>query len=558
MSFESPGSGYLRKTTKTMSTGAQTAYTYYGDAETRANPCVAGSPAINQGGLARLTTSTAPASGPARTDERVYDASGRVVAEKTGGDWTCTTYDARDRPLQEKVPASADAPARTVTHVYGAGGDPLSTSVADDKGTITTTSDLLGRVVACTDANGVRSTISYDQAGRATTSTVVPPDPADPPQVVSFTYDDAGRALTQKLGGTTLATSTYNSAGELANVTYANGTSLASITKDDGARLTSLGWKTSDGADIVARVGRTAAGTIVDETLAGQDARSNAPNYVYDGVGRLTEAHVAGHHYTYDYTASASATCPTGTKANAGLNTNRMRLLDRTASGTAETRYCYDAADRLIATEGATVLSQFTYDSNGSTTGWTAADGSVSKLRWDGSDRNIGVSVAGTNAATVNYTRDAANRIIRREPVNCDNNTITKYGFTGDGDTPDLTLNGAGRLTSIVMSLPGGVLYTSKRTALQSTAGTVPVGGPGRRRLSQRLRLHRWGSDQHPGPRRPALGLGSKRLPTSSPKSRKWPPGCLARSAPSRAASPRSATRCRATGAPRPRPHSEQ
>lgn len=259
-----------------------------------------------------------------------------------------------------------------------------------------------------------------------------------------------------------LLTESGQSAGELANVTYANGTSLASITKDAGARLTSLGWKTSDGADIVARVGRTVAGTIVDETLAGQDARPNAPNYVYDGVGRLTEAYVAGHHYTYDYTATASATCPAGTKANAGLNTNRMRLLDQTASGTAETRYCYDAADRLIATEGATVLSQFTYDSNGSTTGWTAADGSVSTLRWDGSDRNIGVSITGANAATVNYTRDAANRIIRRDPVNCDNNTVTKYGFTGDGDTPDLTLNGANRLTSIAMSLPGGVLYTSK------------------------------------------------------------------------------------------------
>ncbi|WP_238412317.1 hypothetical protein [Saccharothrix deserti] len=186
-------------------------------------------------------------------------------------------------------------------------------------------------------------------------------------------------------------------------------------------------------------------------------------------MGRLTEAYVAGHHYTYDYTSPASAACPTGTRANAGLNTNRVRLLDQTAAGTAETRYCYDAADRLLATEGATALSDVTYDESGNTTGWASADGSTTKLRWDGSDRNIRVQTTGPNTAqnaNVEYTRDASNRIVRRDPRDCDNNTVTRYGFTGDGDAPDLTLNADGRLTSLSLSLslslPGGVLYTTK------------------------------------------------------------------------------------------------
>jgi RHS repeat-associated protein len=464
VSYEIPGSGYLRKTTKTMATGAKTGYSYYGDTETRANPCVAGSPAVNQGGMAKVTTSPAPASGPARVDEQVLDATGRVVAESSGGAWTCTSYDARDRPLQEQVPASADAPARTVTHNYAVGGDPLTSSVSDDKGTVTTTVDLLGRVAAYTDVNGVRTTTTYDQAGRATSSVVKPPDPADPAHTVSFTYDDAGRVRTQVLDGATLATVTYDGAGELASIAYGNGTSLASITKDNGAKVTSLGWKTSDGKDVVSRVGRTAAGTIIDESLAGTDARPNAPNYVYDAIGRLTDAYVTGHHYTYDYTSTASATCPVGTQANAGLNTNRVRLLDQTASGTAETRYCYDAADRLLGTEGATALSNVTYDTDGNTTGWKAADGATTSLRWDGSGRNIGVRTNGPNTALnaeVAYTRDATNRIVRRDPLNCDNNTVARYGYTADGDSPDVTLNGVGRLTSLTLSLPGGVLYTS-------------------------------------------------------------------------------------------------
>ena len=96
------------------------------------------------------------------------DASGRVVAEATGGDWTCTTYDTRDRPIEEKVPKSASALARTVTHNYAVGGDPLTSSVSDDKGTITTTVDLLGRTVAYTDATGARTATRRIQAMIAT------------------------------------------------------------------------------------------------------------------------------------------------------------------------------------------------------------------------------------------------------------------------------------------------------------------------------------------------------------------------------------------------------
>ncbi|RJQ86676.1 hypothetical protein D5S19_11055 [Amycolatopsis panacis] len=463
VAHEAPGTGYLRKTAKTMATGAKTAYAYYGDTEARANPCVPDSTPVHQGGLAKLVTSTTPATGPARVDEQVYDATGRVVAEATGGGWTCTTYDSRDRPVEERVPASATSPARVVTHTYAVGGDPLTSSVADDKGTITTTVDLLGRDVAYTDVNGVRTATSYDQAGRVASSTVAPPH--DAPRTLTSTYDDAGRVQTQKLDGTVLATVAYDTAGELASVSYANGTSLSALGKDNAARPLSLDWKTSDDKHVVSQVARTAAGTIVDESLGGNDARPNAPNYAYDGAGRLTEAYATGHHYTYDYTATASATCPTGTRANAGLNTNRMRLLDQTTSGTAETRYCYDAADRLLATEGATALTGFTYDADGNTTSWKSADGATTTLTWDGSDRNTGARTTGPNAtqnADVAYTRDATNRIVRRDPRDCDNNTVVRYGFTGDGDTPDLTLSADNRLTSLSLSLPGGVLYTSK------------------------------------------------------------------------------------------------
>lgn len=453
---EPPGSGYLRRTSKTMPTGAVSAYTHYGDTEARANPCVAGSPAVNQGGLPKLATSVSPAVGPARVDEQVYDGSGRVVAKSTSGDWSCTVYDARDRVVSQTFPAPSP---RTVTTNYAVGGDPLTTSVTDNRGTITTQVDLLGRAVAYTDVYGLRTAAVYDQAGRVSSETVTPPNPADPPQVTSYTYDDAGRGLTVQLGATVLATSSYDSAGELASVLYSNSSSLSSIARDSAGRVVSLGWRTSDNVPVTSAVTRTRSGTVVDETLAGVDARPGAPNYVYDAAGRLTEAWVAGHHYTYDFATAAPAACPSGSVVNAGLNTNRVRLVDATSSGSAETGYCYDAADRILGTTGTSVVSSFAYDRHGNTLSYIAG-GATTSLGWDGADRNVSARVTGADPADITYTRDALDRIVRRDASTGDTTATVIYAYTGSGDSADVALTSDLRLATRSLSLPGGALYT--------------------------------------------------------------------------------------------------
>ncbi|RLK61321.1 RHS repeat-associated protein [Actinokineospora cianjurensis] len=475
--YEAPGVGYLRKTSKTAPTGAVTSYEFYGDTETRDDPCVAGDVQVNQGGLVKKTTAVAPAAGPARVDDQIYDASGRIVAKAVSGDWTCTTYDVRDRVVSVKVPGNAAAGERTVTTNYAVGGDPLTTSVTDYNGTTTTQTDLIGRVVAYTDANGVRTETTYNQAGRVTLEKVVPPNATDTPQEITNTYDDAGRALTTSLGSTVLATSTFDAAGELVSVTYANGSSLTGIGNDDAGRTTALNWKTSANVAVTSAVTRTRAGTIVDETLGGVDARPSQPNFVYDSAGRLTEAWVQGHHYTYDFTSNAPAACPTGKQVTAGLNTNRVRLLDETASGTAETGYCYDAADRLLTTTGATAITGVQYNGHGSTTQYT--DGAATTvLAWDNADRNIQVTTTGADPAAVSYTRDSTGRILRRQTSQGDVHTDVRYGYTGDGDTPDYALAGTDKkfLTRSI-SLPGGVLYTWKPVTADQTWDHASVRG---------------------------------------------------------------------------------
>ncbi|WP_189157109.1 PA14 domain-containing protein [Lentzea pudingi] len=458
---EAPGTGYLRKTGKTMPTGAKTTYEFYGDTETRDNPCTPEVEAINQGGMPEKTTSVAPASGTARVDEQIYDASGRVVAKGTSGAWFCYTLDARDRVVTQKVPSNASAPERVITTNHAVNGNPLVSSISDANGTVTTEIDLLGRTVAYTDVTGMRTETTYDLAGRVSAEKVIPPNPADVPQIMASTYDDAGRVLTVSLNAQVLSTTTYNAAGETASVTYANGTTLSDIQLDGAGKTVSQKWRTRDGKDIVSTVGRSRAGTIVDETLGGVDARPGLPNYVYDTSGRMVEAWVQGHHYTYDFTSSAPAGCPAGTQANAGLNTNRVRLLDETASGVAETGYCYDAADRLLTTTGAAGVTDLRYNDRGAVTEYKSG-GATTYLSWDGGDRNIHARTTGAEPADVSYTRDVLDRIVRRVSSAGAENTDTIYGFTGSGDTADFAMDATKKIVSRSISLPGGVLLTVK------------------------------------------------------------------------------------------------
>lgn len=411
---------------------------------------------------------------------RVYDASGRTVAEAVNGTWICTRYDARDRVIEKSYPANPTAPARTITTNYAVGGDPQTTSVTDSAGTITTRVDLLGRTVLYTDVHGTRTEPGYDQAGRVTSEIVTPPNIADTPQTSEYRYDDAGRVLEVKLLATVAGTPTttvlampgYDAAGELASVNYGSGTSLTAIGKDQAGRITSLNWRKPDATQVVSAVTRSRAGTITDESLAGVDARPTGPNYLYDAAGRLAEAWVTGHHYTYDFTTTPTG-CPTGTQANAGANTNRLRLIDASGTGTTETGYCYDTADRILATTGANPVTGITYDDHGNTTQY--AQGAVTtQLGWDSADRNLTARTTSTNpadVAQVSYGRDATDRIVRRDTTQGDTPAAVLYSYTAHGDTADLTLDASKRAVSRTISLPGGVVWTATLDAQGNATG---------------------------------------------------------------------------------------
>jgi RHS repeat-associated protein len=56
--------------------------------------------------------------------------------------------------------------------------------------------------------------------------------------------------------------------------------------------------------------------------------------------------------------------------------------------------------------------------------------------------------------------RDASNRIVRRSANSGDTTGVALYGYSGDGDSADLTMDGTKKVLSTSIGLPGGVLYT--------------------------------------------------------------------------------------------------
>ncbi|MDQ3782737.1 MAG: hypothetical protein M3349_07355, partial [Actinomycetota bacterium] len=447
---------------------ATTTYAYYGGAtEPVANSCGASG---SQGGALRSVTTPDPDGAgavTARVSEYVYDTAGRVRGMQVvgGGGWSCTSYDGRGRVTSQSLPAWDAQAARTVTYEHAVLLNPLKTTVADAAGTITTTVDLLGRVVAYADVWGQETTSAYDQPGRLVT-TRGPQGRLDTEwegdrPTRQFWADDRGAAQ----AGAVVATAAYHGvgaadAGMLKWVDYPlNATRLGAdaspVPYDSAGRPTRLEWSGPAGVLASDEVAYSQGGRVVDQRIDGVDpypgtggfGTAGSHNFAYDGAGRLSTAHVPGHTYAYGYGVATGCTLA----PDAGRNTNRSSVTD---NGGAATTSCYDRIDRLVSSTDVAVGSP-TYDARGNTKTLGAQT-----LSWDGADRHMATSVAGV---TVTYKRDATGRITERT----ENGATVRYGHAGAGDSPAFTMTSANALIERHLSALGGATVTKEGAAQQ-------------------------------------------------------------------------------------------
>ena len=497
--YEAPGSGgFLRPTASALpsasiSTPAQSTTTSYYSATDAVlgNTCGATTddgnpttPHLRQAGLPKTVTSPTPASGTPVVTAFVYDGAGRVVGSQIVSDgatnWTCTTFDARGRAIQVAIPAVNGAPARTVTSNYAVGGDPLTTSISDSSGTITTVTDLLGRTVSYTDAKGVVTTSAYDQAGRDVSDVTTAPGGGT--STVAVAYLDDGRISQVKLDGNVVATPSYNSAGELTGVSYptgagngGNGGALASITRDPQGRETANSWTLPSAHSLSDTVTMSQAGRVMTETGTVDASTVSAWSYAYDAAGRLTSASLAAASprpavsYTYGYASTGGC----GADTAAGADSARVTQTT-TAGGTpTTTTSCTDYASRLTSATGANALASVTYNGHGDATVMGAQT-----ITYSADDRVTAVNNnAGGVNQTVTYTLDAQDRLIGRVAAGTGTgaeNSTTVYGYTGSGDTADIQLSGSNQLAERYLSLPGGVLLTRRYLTSGGDVWSIP------------------------------------------------------------------------------------
>ena len=492
VSYEQPGaSGWLRRLTRTLPAAtvagapatAKTTSAYYLELETAPNAC--GVSGVKQFGALKSTTGPAPASGAAVTTEYVYDIMGRTVGTKVSGDtaWSCVTFDARGRVVSQTVNGPT-AGTRTVTTAYtpitaGARVEVSDNAVpgAPDNSTLTTETDLLGRVVKTIDVWGTETTSTYQDLTGRLSSTVTTP-PGGTASLTEYAYDLDGKVLTVTVDAVTEATVTYDTHQQLASVTYGNGSALSSVVRDGAGRVVGNVWDVA-GQTVTDSVVRSQSGRIVQH-VSSTGATAYTSTYQYDTAGRLISANIPGHQLTYQFAGTGGC----GVNGSAGLSGNRTGYTDAyTAPGTTtavttQTSYCYDWADRLTSTTvtgaptGASGVTdglgagEIVYDTRGNTT--VLGD---MQLGYDSANRHTATIYA--DGSTVTVHRDATGRVVERvtdpagEPPAAEVATL----YAGDavwGHTDGTTL-------TRFISLPGGVTLT--RTDAETTASVPNLQG---------------------------------------------------------------------------------
>ncbi|MFI6169026.1 PA14 domain-containing protein [Nocardia sp. NPDC051052] len=467
-SYERPGQGYLRKLAQALPGGditdaAQRAtYEYYGNSETRANPCDAQSATVSQGGMVKSITAAKNADGSANTAETVYDGAGRIVASRINKQpWSCTIFDARGRTTKQSYPPMDGQPARTVIYDYAVNGSPLMEKVSDESGSTTIVVDLIGQLVSYTDANGVVTTSQYDREGRKVRDSSIIKGVTS---TIDYHWDNATLLTSMDLDGVKVTTPSYD-AGVLNGATYGNGSSLA-IGRDDAGVLSTLTWKTG-GSTVTDAVTRARDQRITDDTITDSSGGTSKSSYTYDGVGRLIAAAVPHHQLAYAYAGDNGC----GPDKKAGLNSNRTSFIDSFNNApAATTNYCYDNADRLISTNGATTLA-FSYDAYGNA---TKVGGDT--LGYDSTRRHVSTST--TDGTSVNYTRDVNDRIVMRSVQTKRNGSpisgSNRYGYTGPTGSIEFVLDSNGNLLQRALPLSGGVLLTKTYTGNKPSTFSYP------------------------------------------------------------------------------------
>ncbi len=313
------------------------------------------------------------------------------------------------------------------------------------------------------DANGNRTTYTYDAAGNITsktnplnntwaytyvTGTNRIATEANPLGVVTkYDYDAAGNLvrLTRDYHGSleNITTYTYDSRGNQTRVTDPLGHTTA-YEYDANGNLT----KITDALGNVTTYTYDNRGNKLTET----DANGNTTAYAYDLLNRLLSITDAlGNTTVYTYDANSNNLSETDANGNPRTFTYDAynRLTQETDSLDNTTSYAYDARDnRISMTDANGNTTAYTYDILNHLTRTTDALGGQTNYTYDRNGNNLTITDANGNTTTFAY--DAAGR--RISEVNSAGER-TSYSYDANGNQITVTLPNGNIITRTYDSL---------------------------------------------------------------------------------------------------------
>jgi RHS repeat-associated protein len=312
-----------------------------------------------------------------RTGENTYNPSGALHRTHTR---VINTMD----EVSEDVNA-AGISAVTTTFSYDADGNPMSIDAPLSRNTAESY-DALNRLTSITDPGSGVTTFGYDAEDDLTSV-------SDPRSFATiYGYDGFGDLTSQVSPDTGTTADTYDSAGDLVTATDARG-AVATYGYDAVNRVTSIAYS---------------LGGTTDQTLA----------FTYDqgtdGIGHLTGASDVNHSMTFGYDALGEMTGMSQTVGGVIRSVSYAYTNENLTSITTPSRqtitYGYNANHQVtsIAVNGATVLSNVSYEPFGPLNGCTWGNGATFSRSFNGDGLITGISGLGSQES---LSYDNASRV---------------------------------------------------------------------------------------------------------------------------------------------------
>jgi RHS repeat-associated protein len=412
---------------------------------------------------------------PAGTWSYTYDANGRLASEKFPSGHT-TTYSRTTAGEIGVITYSDGTNTSQASYQYDANGNRTQSRI--DNAYVTNYQyNALNKVVGATQGYGKSQLVwsyAYDNNGHQTSAT----QPGTTAQTMA--YDADGRLKSVVSGSTTLATYIYDTT--TGTVTLAQPGVATATTFDQSNRPKAITSKV--GTTTVASSTYTLDADGNPVQIANADGTTDT--YSYDALNRLTK------------TCYTTTTCSGAANYTAwSYGPDGQRLSQQTPSGT--TSYAYNPAGQLTSRSGADGTATYAYDADGNLTGdgttsyaWnlagnltsTTAGATTTSYAYDG--LNHRASITKGNSTTTLLTDPITGQLTEEQAAN--GSTIRQYtyglaplGFIASGKAYNYLQDGKGvirALTDSAGALQYAYTYDPYGKVTKTTSGKNPTANP--------------------------------------------------------------------------------